>query len=48
MAEFSDEVIQWQLERMDYTRDKDGNWIEGEPTREDAIYVLEQVEKGGD
>ncbi len=28
MAEFSDEVIQWQLERMDYTRDKDGNWID--------------------
>lgn len=36
----TEEAIQWQLERMDYTRDAEGNWIEGEATRDDAIAVL--------
>jgi len=40
---YTDAVIQWQLDRMDYTRDKDGNWIEGEPTREDAIFLLDTI-----
>lgn len=37
-------TIQWQLDRMDMTRDADGNWIEGEPTWEDAIAVLESLD----
>jgi len=41
---YPEHVIQWQLERMDYTRDAEGNWIEGEPTREDAIAVLNSLD----
>lgn len=48
MSKYSDDVIQWQLDRMDYTRDKDGNWIEGEPTRDDAIATLDDIEKEGE
>ena len=44
-GKYSESVIQWQLDRMDCTRDRNGNWIEGEPTREDAIAVLNEVEQ---
>jgi hypothetical protein len=45
MPKYPEHVIQWQLDRMDYTRDSDGNWIEGEPTREDAIALLDSLEE---
>lgn len=44
MCKYTEQVIQWQLERMDCTRDADGNWIEGEPTREDAIALLDSLD----
>lgn len=47
MCTHSDETIQWQLDRMDMTRDAKGNWIDGTPTWADAIAVLDEVAAEG-
>ncbi len=44
-VEFSEAVIQWQIDHMDvFEFDADGNCVYREPTREDAIAVLRELE----
>ena len=44
MFDIQEWQIIWQMDRMDYTRNEKGEWIEGIPTREDAIFILTNVE----